>query len=65
MVVSRMRHSWRLLALSVVVASMASASCSNRPPDDTADYLSKVTNGRAAKDADFGRPGSVLLVGRP
>ena len=54
MVVFRVRHSCRLVALSVVVASMASASCSNRPPDDTADYLSKVTNGRAAKDADFG-----------
>lgn len=49
-----MRHPWTLLVLSVVVASMAAASCSNRPVDDTADYLTKVANGRASKDAEFG-----------
>ena len=54
----RMRRSWRLLALSVVVGSMASASCSSRPSDDTADYVRKVTHARAAKDADF-RPATI------
>ena len=31
------------------------AACSGRPADDSADYLRKVTAGRAAKDAEFQR----------
>lgn len=41
------------LPVLVAVVVLASAACGNRPPDDPADYATKVAAARAAKDAEF------------
>lgn len=44
------RHASALALAAVLSVSFA---CSNKPPDDPEAYVRKVTEGRAAKDADF------------
>ncbi len=45
-----MRRGARLVLAAAIVVS---AACSNRPPDDPADYAQRVAAARSAKDADF------------
>lgn len=40
-------------AVAVVAFAVLAVRCSNKPPDDTADYVQKVAAARAQKDADF------------
>lgn len=51
MFVPSLRSASHIVAAAAVALSLA--ACSSRPPDDSADYVKKVTAGRAAKDADF------------
>jgi len=42
-----------LLPVLCILVALVAQACSNKPPDDTEDYVRKLTAGRAAKDADF------------
>jgi uncharacterized protein (DUF1684 family) len=43
----------RASAILALVLALVAAACSNKPPDDPKDYVSRIAAGRAAKDDQF------------
>jgi hypothetical protein len=45
---------------ALVVAALLAVGCSNKPPDDPAQYVARISAERAAKDAEFQRSDDVV-----
>lgn len=53
-----------LAYLAVAVVVVIGGACSNRPPDDPADYVARISAARVAKDAQFQRTNDPIPADR-